>query len=213
MWQKYFDKTFLINLKHRTDRLEETLAHFEEYDVDCSVFEATAHEKGYFGLVLTMKSLFKHCLDEGYNKVLVLEDDCRFVVAPNELDYTMCQCVNDLANINWDLFYLGLQQVRQFRRWVTPNILPVDCGYSTHATAYSRRAMEFYINTYVDEPIDNLFVREFQPYNTSYCSYPLLATQADTYSDIAQDRPNWDRYIQDSYAKSVREILSLRTKK
>ncbi len=70
--------------------------------------------------------------------------------------------------------------------------------------------MKFFLSRGVLEPIDNFLVREFQPMGTSFCTYPLLATQADTYSDIENSKPNWDIYIRRNYENNVRDVLPFR---
>lgn len=209
-WQNYFDAIFCLNLAKREDRRNRMLEQFEVYGIGAKFWESYYHEKGYFGLVVTMKHLFEYCLDKGYEKILIFEDDAKIMHPPDEFHRYMEASVNDLKNVHWDLFYLGLQHVKRFRRWVTPNLLPVECGYSTHATAYSKRAMEFVVSRHIDEPIDNWLVREFQPQNTSYCTYPLLVTQFDGYSDIGNDHCNWNHYITTSYHKHLKDIMQFR---
>lgn len=210
-WQNYFSKIFIINLPHRTDRLQRVTEIMNEYEIDAFVFEATEHAKGELGLVATMKKLFIQCLNGGYERVLVFEDDVEFLERPEIFNQIMDKCVNDLKSIDWNMFYLGLQHVKPFMLWRTQNVLPVSCGYSTHAVAYSKVAMQWVVDTAILEPVDNAIVREFQPKGTCFCCYPQLATQADTYSDICRDRPNFGRFIKNSYEQSVRDILSYRS--
>jgi GR25 family glycosyltransferase involved in LPS biosynthesis len=213
MWHDFFDAIVLLNLDRRADRLEQSTQTLNEYGIPFQRFAATENESGAIGLAMTMKSLFVSALDNKVNKILVFEDDVSFVVSPDQFTETMNKCTNDLSTFDWGCFYLGLQHCRQFQAWKTPNLLHVNMGYSTHAVAYSKHAMEFFIRMQVNEPIDNFLVREYQPYNTSYCSYPLLATQLNSYSDIAKDKPNWDRYISPNFERFTKDILSLRYKK
>lgn len=209
-WINYFDAIFCLNLAKRTDRRDVMLEQFERYALPVKFWESYEHEKGYFGLVVTMKHLFEYCLDQNYNRVLIFEDDAKIIPTPDEFHRNMEDSIEGLKQVNWDLFYLGLQHAKRFKRWVTPYLLPVDCGYSTHATAYSKHAMEFVTSRHIDEPIDNWLVREFQIYNTSYCTYPLLVTQFEGYSDIGNDHTNWNHYITTSYHKHLKDILQFR---
>jgi GR25 family glycosyltransferase involved in LPS biosynthesis len=209
-WQKYFDKVFVISLKKRQDRRDRMIEIFEEYDIEGEIFEAIDIPKSFLGLVETTKNLFKSCLDAGFKNCLVFEDDCEFLVKPELFHETMEKCVEDLKTVNYDIFYLGLQHPRPFLNWRTRNLLHVNMGYSTHALAYSAKAMKFFLDFNVCEPIDNFWCRCFQHYNTCYASYPLLATQKDGFSDINHDYLCWDKYIQPSYEKAVKGILSIR---
>jgi hypothetical protein len=121
-------------------------------------------------------------------------------------------CCKDLESTNWDLFYLGTQHPAEFSYWQTPNLLRVRLGYSTHAVGYSKRAMQFVIESHIDEPIDNYICREFQKYNTSYCSYPLLCSQVAGQSDIYNDYIDWSVFIKPTFDKMVFPILHKRFK-
>ena len=209
-WQKYFNGTFVISLARRQDRRTRMSEIFEEYDIEGEIFEATDIEKSPLGLVDSTRRLFEYCLEKGYSNCLVFEDDCEFLESPEVFHQTMAKCVEDLKNINWQIFYLGLQHPRNFLQWVTPNILPVNMAYATHALAYSATFMEFFLDYIVSEPIDNWIVRMFQPYGTCYCSYPILATQRTNYSDICGKEENWDLYITKSYENAVKDIMHLR---
>lgn len=209
-WQSYFDATVCINLEKRKDRKCVMVSQFDEYEIHADFCNAYENEKGYFGLVVTMKKLFESCLQNGFEKILVFEDDAKFIHTPEEFHYNISHSIEGLQYLNWDLFYLGLQHTKRFRKWETKWILPVEAGYSTHAVAYSKRAMQFVVEKPIDEPIDNFLVREFQPYNTSYCTYPQLVTQFTGYSDIGQEHCNWNHYIISSYEKHIREIMQQR---
>lgn len=209
-WQNYFDKIFVINLPKRTDRLQRITEVMNEYGINAFVFEAIEHEDGRIGLATTMKKLFIECLEAEYKNILVFEDDTEFLECPEVFHQTMNKCVNDLMTIHWDMFYLGVQHCQMFSMFRTPNLLPVSMGYSTHSVAYSRHTMKYFVDSNVAEPIDNFLVRQVQPRNTSFCSYPLLATQADTYSDIEKGRPQWHKYIENNFQKFVIDVLPFR---
>lgn len=209
-WQGYFDKIFVLNLPKRVDRLQRVTEIMNEYEINAFVFEAIEHEKGALGLVATMKKLFADCLESEFERVVVFEDDVEFLECPEVFHQTMDKCVVGLHSMQWQIFYLGIQHVRGFGHFRTPNILPVNCGYSTHAVAYSKNAMEYVVKREIQEPIDNFLVREFQPMNTSFCVYPLLATQANTFSDICKEKPDWDKFIRRSYDDAVRAVLPFR---
>jgi len=212
-WQRYFHHIFCINLKKRTDRLERVQYIFQEYGIDATIYEGIECEKGAVGLVLTMKKLFTECLDNGIDRVLVFEDDVKMLHDPYTFHNTMNKCVEDLKRVDWQQFYLGTQHPKPFFRWETENILPVELAFSTHAVAYGKRAMEAAECAFIDEPIDNWWVREFQKYNLSFCSYPILCTQEAMYSDIGNDYIDWDVYITPTFERHVRPILHDRFKK
>ena len=210
MWQKYFDNIYCINIPRRTDRREYCEQLFWKYDIDVTFFDAIEHEQGHLGLIYSMKTIFKESLEKGYERILIFEDDVQFLEQPESFDYYMNKCAEQLKTIYWDLFYLGCQQSQKFINKRTDNLLTTLHSYSTHAVAYGKFAMDYIIDQHIDEPIDNWLVREFQPKGTSFCAYPLLASQIEGYSDIGKDRINWDLYISSQYQKFVRHLLSNR---
>lgn len=201
MWHDYFNKIIVINLPEREDRLLETSTLLNEYEIPYFVFEATKHTNGALGLVSTMQRLFSNCIMLGYERILVFEDDVRFLEPKESFNSIMDKCVDGLKSTDWGLFYAGVQLARPFTGKLTDNLFRINCGYSTHAVAYSRAAMTYFVNANVTEPIDNFFVREFQPRHPCYCAYPLLATQRTNYSDICKEEVNWDKYISGNYEK------------
>lgn len=206
MWTEYFDCIYVVNLADRFDRLWEIAKMLKEYEIQFTRFEAIKHEQGYFGLVQSMKKLYTECLERGENKILVFEDDAMFTEGKEYTDLVMNECVEWLSKNDWGSFHLGLQHIRPFKRFIAPHVLQVECGYSTHATAYNKEFMEYFLSQYIDEPIDNWAVREYQVFNKSFCAYPLLATQRTNYSDIYNTHQNWDMYIRDTWEKATRNL-------
>lgn len=211
-WYDYIPKVIVPSLAHRQDRRNNIIGMLHHYGIEATIWDAVSSNDGAVGLMLTMRDIFNDCLCNNIKRVLILEDDCEMLVEPEEFYRTMNVCCNDLQNIDWQMFYLGLQHTLPFRDWTTPNILPVSMGFSTHAVLYSEHAMKFYLSSFIDEPIDNFWVKNYQQYNTSFCSYPMLCTQREGFSDIGKQRINWDMYIQNSFQKSISNILPLRFK-
>lgn len=212
-WREYFPHILVPNLEKRIDRKERMQNLLSEYEIDFEFYPAIEHEKGFYGLILTMKKMFAECLDKGIERVLVLEDDCSMLVQPQGFHEIMNLVVRDLKIIKWDMLFLGCQHPNFFTHWVTPNILPIlSHAYSTHAVAYSKEAMEFVISSHIDEPIDNFFVSNFQKYNTSFCTYPMLCSQEPMYSDIGQSWCDWSQYLLPVFTKNVAPILHERFK-
>lgn len=208
-WRNYFSDVFILNLPKRQDRLLRITEMLSEYEFAYTVYEATERPKGFEGLIFTMQKLFSECLSAGYERIIILEDDAKIIVPPSTFHDTMNKCVEDLKDINWGIFYLGIQACLPFKGFMTPNLLHVNWGQSTHAVAYSKHAMEYLAERYIDTPIDNFLVKEYQPRYNCYCSYPLLITQEAGYSDILGEHSNWDLYISSLYEK---HLLALKSK-
>jgi hypothetical protein len=210
-WQEYIPYVIIPNLAHRTDRKDRMVELCNEYGIAGNFWEAVRCEnQGAIGLMLTMKEIFNWCLDNGIDRVMILEDDCEMLVSPDEFHSIMNKCFEDLNGINWQIFYLGLQHVIAFKHWITPNILPVQMGYSTHAVVYNKHAMHVFVNAKIDEPIDNWLCREYHKYNTSFCSYPMLCSQIEDFSDIGGQFTSWKKDLEGKFDKNVISILPQR---
>ena len=93
MFDKYFDKTYLINLDRREDRLKTSLLEFEKIDstftrfpaidgknIDLEIIETDnlRWNKSAYALTLTTIEILKEAIDNDYNNILIFEDDIEF---------------------------------------------------------------------------------------------------------------------------------------
>lgn len=195
--------TYIINLPNRPDRLQTISQQLQFLGIPFNVWSAIKHENGRLGLTLTMEQLFAHCLKNNYDNVFVFEDDAKILT--NEYIEIIDKCIHQLPE-NYDLLYAGCNLHGKCKRY-SENLLIASGMYSSHSILYSRQAIEKILpllhtyNTY-----DKLLVEEIQPYESSFCSYPLLVTQESGYSDIAGKEVNYDRYIEKRYNEKTKGI-------
>lgn len=203
MWTDYFESIFLINLKRRPEKLAAAREELDRYRIGCQVIEAKELPDGRAGLFYTIKALiFRHCLE--LQNMLIFEDDIKFLRDPGP---TMDQCVEQLKQRQWDLFYLGVNTHGPFPNFTSPNLLPVTEGFSTHAIAYSPTGQQK-VNKFQwrDAPIDVMLANDVQRDGRAFCSYPMLATQRNGYSDIDKKEVTYD-YIEQRFDNHVRHLL------
>lgn len=127
---KYFDKIFVVTLHRSADRHEKINKHFEGVDFEyfygadkmnltmeelirTNVYDPEKAKKmhrnnkemflGQVACSLSHKQLYKHILDKGYEKVLIMEDD--FV--PAITDETILHAIIKELPANWELVYWG----------------------------------------------------------------------------------------------------------
>jgi GR25 family glycosyltransferase involved in LPS biosynthesis len=212
-WTNYFDEIYLVNLPENTDRLKSATAELNKYDIPFTVWPAIKKENGKEGLNLTMISLFKNALHKNHQRILVFEDDLKFVKDPNII---MPRCVYQLGKIFWDLFYLGINMDNAqnlFTRFVDTNILGIEFGYATHAVAYNRNMIIYlqdiisrYMTRKPDFPYDSILTNIIHKNYNCFSSYPMLVTQVDGWSDIEKSNLTYE-YIQQRYDHSVKHLL------
>ena len=196
---------YVIHLPHRTDRMKLIQQNHKLYPcLNLKVVEAVAHEDGLYGCLLSHQKIVRMAKAAGKPYVLVLEDDCRFLLPNGQLyahlqhmvDYLArnphVQVLNGCANfgepqyLTWksegDLTFLHAKQIA-----------------TTHCILYSARSYDTLLAFSQDQVIDvnmNDMRMEFV--------FPFLATQAPSYSDIQKEEV--EHKIARTYA-FVRDVL------
>ncbi|XP_067846831.1 procollagen galactosyltransferase 2-like [Heptranchias perlo] len=160
-----FDEIFMINLKRRTDRRERMLRTLYEQDIEVKVVDAvdgkalnTSHLKAlniemlpgyhdpYSGRILTRGEIgcflshyyiWKEVVDQGLEKVLVLEDDNRFEPHFRKKITKLMEDIEE-NQLDWDLIYIGRKrmQVQQPEKSVPGIMNLVEADYSYWTLAY-----------------------------------------------------------------------------
>lgn len=208
-----FDKIILINLPSRKDRLERSInelmrvgiTHFE-------IFPAIEKENGAEGLFYTMMAIFDKCHQAGYKKVLILEDDFKFLMQPKffiEKCFHQFYQFEGYQEVNWDILHLGPNMHGRFDKWETRYMLPLQNGLATHAIVYSGECIKKIVDmdlVWSGIPYDQILATQIQKLGNSYCTYPLLATQFDDYSNIENINVTYN-HIEHKFYKNVESIL------
>ena len=190
---------YVINLIHRTDRMENIIKRFPELNiirVDGIQLPADGTIRpNVIGLGMTHMKLLKECYAKGMKTVLIFEDDC----LPQEGWYENWVKIKTYLDNNldkWEVFnggVFGMKDMEYLYKIDDTNILTGDIGGATHFLYLNLNAFEKFM-TWKDEEIDINF------YNTKkfkfICCFPFLAVQDDGYSDIIKEKRNWsDGYL------------------
>lgn len=199
-----FDKTYLINLDRRTDRLEEVNKLTEKFDFEFTrvsavdgndlvegengvpVFtdeqkEFMRFNKNSYALNLTMINILKEAIKKKYKTILVCEDDLRFkdnyfdIFGELKLSFPS----------NWDLFYFGCTHLVKYRHWTNTIGLVREANschcFAINSTIFQKLLTELEKN---DRPLDLILRQNIQNRQNSFCVYPNLAYQESGISDI-----------------------------
>lgn len=206
MINEYFSGNIaLINLKKREDRLQLSTKILDEFGVNYEVWEATDNpEYPCRGLVDSMQRYFRKVLNTGGDKCLIFEDDIKPLVDAETFNDTINKCLEQLPT-DWDLFYLG-GNVSGMQSFYSENLLPARIIYATHATAYSKKAMDFICSKEINEPVDNFIVRHFQPNCKMFISYPMIFSQIPNFSDIGKAYTDWSKFLETRYNEAIKQI-------
>lgn len=206
MFNDFFDKVFVITIDSEELKIADCL--LKEQGIEYEVFEGIKDNNGIKGLVLSMRKLFHHCLQQGYENVVILEDDADWLV-PNSQKF-IAECLPQLPK-DYHCFYLGLNLTTQPKR-ISQNILQVNTAYSSHAVCYSRSGIEFILPLLMKdeiEPYDILLMKWVQPVGKCYATMPMLCTQRTRYSQIEKKVVDWRTMMANTYNMHTKKLQSM----
>jgi len=197
---------YVIHLSHRTDRMKLIQQNHKLYPcLNLKVVDAVAHSNGAIGCLRSHQKIIQMAKNAGKPYVLVLEDDCKFLIQNGFLfkhlnhmvDYLnrhpRIQVLNGSANFSEP----------EPLTWKTEGdltFLHADHVSTTHCVLYTASSYDAVLAFDDESPIDdalNSLRMEFV--------FPFLATQAPSYSDIQKE--DVEHKIARSYA-FVRDVLA-----
>ena len=194
----YCDEVFVINLKHRSDRLASITSQCESYDIVFSHFNAVNGNlynynyknitNGQIGCLSSHIDIIRYAQAKKYKKILILEDDVIF--KENIIDFH--KYIHILPT-NWDMFYLtgnnffGLKQI---------NSLIFKTAGTLNTAAYMIKNTIFQqiidiADKQLEHPIDTYYAKMHTKIE-AYVAVPSLCYQMAGFSDIEKRHVNYD---------------------
>ncbi|MCK9574808.1 MAG: glycosyltransferase family 25 protein [Candidatus Pacearchaeota archaeon] len=184
----FFEEIWCINLDRRKDRWNHALEEFSKIGIEHRVQRFSAienHESHIDGIIKSNVAIIKYAKDKGLKNILIFEDDVEFTADIN----TISNCVNQLKEINWSLFYFGAYVVHDFGH-IRPNLAKIRDAAYTHAVCYNANIYDSVIslfneNSYTDthENIYDVKLQKLQYDNITVMASPMIALQYESYSD------------------------------
>jgi len=156
-----FEKTFVINLKSRPERLEAFKSRCPKW-MKYEVFSAIDADKiaipdwwkaggGAFGCYRSHLAIIERCFSDGVESVLILEDD---VIFRDQFEDRLDRFMSDIQS-NWEQAYLGGQMLaeQQFppKRFSSESFIPYNVN-RTHAYAVHRSGFEKLYKHFLNTP-------------------------------------------------------------
>lgn len=223
---EYFDQIYVINLESRKDRLQEIREEFNKIGIDFShpkfqVFKAIKPEtydgwptQGTKGCYLSHLGVLKNAKQNGFERILILEDDASFTQYFNILmDETIRQLKDThTENSAWGIFYGGyracenvddkITEAYKLNKLYSKNIfkpLPEHEIFCLHFVAITKPViaqlvdyLEAIMNKPMGDPtggrmhVDGAYnwFRKEHPEITTLMAYPQLAKQRSSRTDI-----------------------------
>ena len=203
MLDNYFDKIYVINLDKRSDRWSKVVENFKKINLsNYERFSAIESPNGWEGCKASHLSIIKKAKDNGYDNVLVFEDDFILTDNFNEIINTVLEQIPS----DWDMLYFGGNtEMCKSKVKVSNNLFKVDSVLTTHCYAMKNTIYDKVLNEVPSIPPQTGFLRgqsidvyysEFICKNNNvYIINPMICTQSNDYSDIEKRVVNYNNLI------------------
>jgi glycosyl transferase family 25 len=197
-WEQ-LDAVLYINLEHRTDRQKHLLAQLASVGVPFSKIHrvnAVLKNPGALGCTLSHIKAFQMILAEGWERVLVLEDDFTWMpdmasdAAEKIGELMTCRKPWDVVQISWNPSgrVVGDGPLNWLRRAVgvrTTSGYFIRLGFVEELLKnFKEAAVDMYKNGFSPESCCDMNWQKLQHDTEWYVAYPPLGYQMDGYSDV-----------------------------
>ena len=186
-----FDKTYLINLASREDRLQRAKKRLGDLDIKYERFEAIdgktiehhPHLKpGEVGCYISHLNILKDAKQNNYQSILILEDDVVFENNMLEKFYSGYKHIPD----DWEMIYLGANHNQPPTR-INEYVVECNHAFTTSAIIIRGSVLERLLaeSRNMTKQIDVVYA-DLQATKKlkAYAFHPWLMYQEDGYSDI-----------------------------
>lgn len=207
-WSKFFDRIFVISLPKRKDRRDVIGVNLHKYGIDFSFWMAKESLNGADGLKATLLEILDVSQKNGWNNILIFEDDAHFIENPN---LYMPSVLKELPH-DYDMLYLGCNPLLPFCNFHSKHLLPLHKAYALHAVCYSLSGMKKVLGIpHSEKPMDVLISDQVLSQGNCYCTFPLLSTQLPGISDIEKRHVDWSHVIQKRFKHQTSSIVNNET--
>lgn len=190
----FFQKGYYINLDRREDRkvhFEKEMDRvglfdfFERISAEDSINEKD-HIRKHCYCSLTYYNLFLKIYQEGYENVLIFEDDAYFYDGGDLPGISVAEkALDDLKNIfDWEMIYFGGHPIREVFE-VSQNLYKAPTVLTTHAVGYKRSVIKRVLDQYRpfnDSAIDGWYGQRHDI--VKYLVNPIAVGQIEGISDL-----------------------------
>jgi GR25 family glycosyltransferase involved in LPS biosynthesis len=186
------NKIIYINLKKRTDRKIQIETELNNFDLSYERFEAIETNNGIVGCGFSHLNVLKLARDNGYENILILEDDFTFLVSKEEFERQLTDFFN--LQINYDVCMLSYNLIRHI---TTPyncilKVLEVQTasGYIVNKKYYSKLIDLYEVAIPLLEQTGQHWIyandqiwKQYQEKDNWYCFSTRIGKQISGYSD------------------------------
>lgn len=189
------DRTYLINLPHRVDRLRIAKAQFEKAGIELpTIFPAIDAKRlgvkgvkednqGLIGCFLSHYFILQEAIINGWKRIAIFEDDVLLVPNFKDMLNTAMFEVPD----KWELLYLGYyERSGEAKVQVSQNITIPKNTWGTHAYMVQNDGIKIMYDNLqtIRSHIDVQISEDIVPKLYTYCVSPAICRQSGIKSDI-----------------------------
>lgn len=200
----FFDKIYCINLDERVDRWERAQKEFEKIGLkNVERFSAIKDSDGRRGCLNSHLSIIQNAKENNLKNVLIFEDDVFFI---DENIHHIENCLDQLENQNWTLFYFGATLEPNYGALtkVSENLVKTNFAFTTHAYAINSSIFEKVLNEAPKAKIiDVYYCHRIVPLGSTLIINPIVAIQQEGFSDIENHNADYGWMI-DFYNRAKR---------
>lgn len=182
--QDYFDKTIVINMARRTDRWEQCLKQFKQFDFK-DVIRFEAHDManlGNHGCTASHRGVLELICHNKWARTLVLEDD--FLIVNDDI-HTMFNSMIIEVPGDWGMLYLGAHYGDYEIKRISPHVIKANYLKTTSSygitLSYARKICPYVGGS---DAIDEIYSGFHKTSGNTYVLQPRLMVQAYGYSDL-----------------------------
>jgi len=202
-----FPKAFILNLPHRKDRLDKLKDSFKGWNLNMRVLPGIKHAEGWKGCTLSHRKAVQTAKDEGLPWVLILEDDCVPEDPTPDRFNALLPILWEKRN-KWDIFIGGPTFVSEEKVKVIqeePPLVEVK-GFAIHfilinGKIFDKILTDININS---PPVIDVYYRDNY---TLWATWPTIAVQAESVSNIGKEKVNYRHLFNNSAAK-IKSVLN-----
>ena len=175
---------YVINLKHRTDRMDNIIKNFNSY-FNIVRIDAVYDKEGWKGCFESHLKCIRYAKEKNMKNIVVMEDDC-CVINDNSIEqfFNIKKNILDIKD-DWDIFVGGATRTLagKISKYILDgfnNIYNVGETQCAHFIVYNHTCYDFYLNSDKSIPNDIIW------YDKLKCimQIPFLFTVIPSHSDI-----------------------------
>lgn len=192
----FIQKTIVVNLDERLDRLSEVARELNSIGVEFERFSAIKHETGWKGYNASMLAILEE--NQEVESLFLVEDDCQFLDCSH-----LREAIEELPK-DWDGLWLGSNLQALHSQRTSSHLYRLEHGWSTHAVVLTKKFRKWCLERWDREMIFDEFLRvTAQPLNKCYVVFPMVAIQRPSYSDIRNDHMDYTETFKQASKKFI----------